>query len=248
MRKIQELVEQIQDISIEDRESSSVIEISRIEDEIGCKIPDDYKYFSQRLGTGCAANFVNLYCINYKYLHGSSSLMMNLAELVGELLKTIENNDIGNNSVSEQPPPEWTESEIVKCLTDWKEMGNEHIEIIKNGLMFGDFNSDRVIFWDLRTYRHEDDSYDIYWYDRYTHSVLEKPILIGRSFTDFLSNFCYGQLPCQLIPNFCGNSNTRKVESSFYSFREEGTGSPIYDQHGNILVAARLSNYFWGEE
>ena len=174
--------------------------------------------------------------------------MMNIVELVSELVKTIENVDIENNDNIEQLPPGWTKPEIARCLTDWKEMGNEYVEVIKNGLMFGDFNSDRIIFWDLRTYKYEDDSYDIYWYDRYTHGILEKPILIGRSFTDFLRNFCYGHLPCQLIPNFCGNSNTRDVESSFYSFQEKGTGSPIYDEQGNILVAARLSNYFWGGE
>ena len=66
--KIQEFIEQIQDINIDEQETSSVVEISQVEDEIGYKIPDDFKYFSQRLGTGCISNFVNLYCMNYKYL------------------------------------------------------------------------------------------------------------------------------------------------------------------------------------
>jgi hypothetical protein len=93
----------------------------------------------------------------------------------------------------------------------------EYIKLLQSALIFASFNSDRVMFWDLRTYDKVDDSYAIYWYDIYEPNFYQ-PILIGRSFTDFLIDFCYGQAACKLIPDFCLEGEPIEVEYVFYPF------------------------------
>ncbi|WP_309742781.1 hypothetical protein [Chamaesiphon sp. OTE_20_metabat_361] len=89
-----------------------------------------------------------------------------------------------------------------------------YIELLKSSLIFGNYNSEYVVFWDLRTYNPNDDSYDIYWYSQDVPDG-DIPIKIGRDFTDFVCDFCYGQLPCQLIPEMFPEA-PRDVGYTFY--------------------------------
>lgn len=91
----------------------------------------------------------------------------------------------------------------------------EYVEILKSMLVFASFN-EHIFFWDLRSYHKDDNSYDIYW-----HNVDEIEsdglIKICREFTDFICDFCYGQLACQLKPNFCDES-PREISYTFHPF------------------------------
>ena len=89
-----------------------------------------------------------------------------------------------------------------------------YIELLKSALIFGFHNGETAFFWDLRTYDPQDDAYDIYYYDIY-ESQDEQPVKIGRNFTDFICDFGYGQLSCQLMPDIFDES-PRVVEYSFY--------------------------------
>ena len=91
---------------------------------------------------------------------------------------------------------------------------NGYIKLLESALIFGGYNGDAIIFWDLRTYNIDDDSYDIYWYDLDMPQDLD-PIKIGRNFTDFICDFCYGQLPCHFFPDIYDES-PREVEYTFY--------------------------------
>jgi len=52
-----------------------------------------------------------------------------------------------------------------------------------------------MLVWDLRTYQPEDSSYDIYWalWDCPDSEIFEEDFkFVGRSFFEFIRDYCYG--------------------------------------------------------
>jgi hypothetical protein len=190
LQKLQSFLARIEVVETEQREQMSLDEVQLAETKLGCKLPADYQYFCQEIGTGRASGAFDLYCMNDINIQDS-------VEVTADMIDRIK------SRVSEPPLPDRQDA--------------EYIELLQSALIFASFNSDRVMFWDLRTYDTVDDSYDIYWYDIYEPNFYQ-PILIGRSFTDFLINFCYGQVACISIPDFCVAGEPMQVEYVFYPF------------------------------
>jgi hypothetical protein len=181
-QKLQNLVERIEIINPH-RETISINEFQSIEKKISYELPNDYKYFCQKLGTGRASGFIDLYCMSEKAIENSYQATSDMVDRIDKSLVS-------------------------------KEKNHEYIKLLQKALIFASFNDDRVILWDLRTYDFKDGSYDIYWCDLYSPDLYE-PIKIGRNFTDFICDFCYGQLVCSLIPDFCIDNEQMVVEYLF---------------------------------
>jgi SMI1-KNR4 cell-wall len=190
LQQLQSFLARIEVVETEQRERMSLAELQLAETKLGCKLPADYQYFCQEIGTGRASLFCDLYCMNDINIQDS-------VEVTAAMIDRIK------SRVSEPPLPDRQDAEYIKLL--------------QSALIFASFNSDRVMFWDLRTYDTVDDSYDIYWYDIYEPNFYQ-PILIGHSFTDFLIDFCYGQAACLSIPDFCVAGEPMQVEYVFNPF------------------------------
>jgi SMI1 / KNR4 family (SUKH-1) len=166
-----------------------------LEERLSIKIPQDYQYFCQVFGSGRLGAFIDVYC-----------LVDNLIS-EGEFLTQYTIDNINQYRAIRINNPE--EQEFYKDRDE-----ASYIELLKSALIFGFYNSEIAFFWDLRTYDSKDDAYDLYYYDMY-QSQDEKPVKIGRNFTDFICDFGYGQLACQLMPDIFDES-PRVVEYSFY--------------------------------
>jgi hypothetical protein len=166
-----------------------------LEERLSIKIPHDYQYFCQVFGSGRLDSFIDVYCLVDNLILEGEFLTQYMIDKMNEYRAMRINN------------PE--EQEFYK---DRDEVS--YIELLKSALIFGFYNGETAFFWDLRTYDSKDDSYDIYYYEVY-QSQDEKPVKIGRNFTDFICDFGYGQLPCQLMPDIIGES-PRVVEYSFH--------------------------------
>jgi SMI1 / KNR4 family (SUKH-1) len=166
------------------------------ERELSIKIPEDYKYFCQILGSGRLDDFVDIFYIDSNRINESKATAAYMIEKI--------NTYIGiRGDYESQEGLEW-----------WNNRDNNgYIKLLESALIFGGYNGDAVIFWDLRTYDFNDDSFDIYWYDLDMPQDLD-PIKIGRNFTDFICDFCYGQLPCNFPEIF--DECPRKVDYTFY--------------------------------
>jgi SMI1 / KNR4 family (SUKH-1) len=167
--------------------------------KLDIKFPEDYQYFCQVLGSGSPDNYLRLYCLDEDIiLEGRDT-----AEYM------IERINYGIEQIASMTPLEMEEEGYDPDRRD----DESYIELLKSSLIFGDCNSERVMFWDLRTYSSSDDSYDIYWHSQDVPEY-DIPIKIGRDFTDFLCEFLYGQLPCQLIPEVFPES-PRQIKYNF---------------------------------
>lgn len=94
----------------------------------------------------------------------------------------------------------------------------EYIDLLNSAFMFGKYGAGgSLIFWDLRTYSESDKSYDIYWADWETPECGER-ILIGRSFFEFVSDFCYGTKSFDLIPELMEGLTPEDIEYTFLRF------------------------------
>jgi hypothetical protein len=194
--KIQKLKEFLEHVSIigEDLQTMSTKEFVPIEEKIGCKLPDDYKYFCQHLGSGNIGDLIDFSCINNDSLSDTNDIIKEMTNQAIYGLEQIKIHD-GKDSSRYQD-------------------NLEYLDLLKSMLVFGSFN-EHIFFWNLRSYQKDDDSYDIYWH---TVDEIESDglIKICRKFTDFICDFCYGQLACQLNPNFCDES-PREVSYTFHS-------------------------------
>ena len=152
--------------------------------KLDIKFPEDYQYFCQVLGSGSPDNYLRLYCLDEDIISEGRDTAEYMIERIN-----YEIEERASKTLLE------LESEGYPLDRDF----NSYVELLKSSLIFGDCNSERVMFWDLRTYSSSDDSYDIYWHSQDTPEY-DIPIKIGRDFTDFICDFLYGQLPCQLIP------------------------------------------------
>jgi hypothetical protein len=69
-------------------------------------------------------------------------------------------------------------------------------DILENALIFGADQTQDFFLWDLRTYSLEDDSYDIY----FVTVNLPEAYLIGRSFFEFVTEYCLGERAFDVLP------------------------------------------------
>ncbi len=197
LQKLQTFLARIEVVETEQRERMSLAELQQAESKLGYRLPADYKYFCQEIGTGRASGFFDLHCMTDNNIQDN-------VEVTADMIDRIERGLIDRAGDKD---PFWSDRQDA-----------EYIKLLQSALIFASFNSDRVMFWDLRTYDTVDDSYDIYWYDIYAPDC-EKPILIGRDFTEFLIKFCYGQASCSKgIPGFEVEGEPMLVEYVFNPF------------------------------
>ena len=69
-----------------------------------------------------------------------------------------------------------------------------NLDLLNNSFMFGDSTRSEIFLWDLRTYKSEDDSYDIH--KIYLNSFSSD--CVGRNFYEFVNNFCFSSDYLQL--------------------------------------------------
>jgi SMI1 / KNR4 family (SUKH-1) len=168
-----------------------------VEQRLSIQIPQDYKYFCKTLGSGRLAEFVDIYCM-------TDSLILANHNIAETLIESI-------NYWKQERKSTLSDIEYRKYYGDRDD--DSYIKLVNSSLVFGIYNGECAVFWDLRTYNSDDNSYDIYWYDiNAPHD--EIPIKIGRIFTEFICDFCYGQIPCQLIPDVFPESS-REIIYSF---------------------------------
>jgi hypothetical protein len=166
-----------------------------LEDRLSLKIPQDYQYFCQELGSGRLDYFIDVYCLVDNLIIESKFLTQYMIDNINKYRSIRINNS--------------EEQEFYKNRDE-----DSYIQLLESTLIFGFYNGEIAFFWDTRTYDPNDDSYDIYYYYIY-ESHDEQPVKIGRSFTDFICDFGYGQLPCELMPDIIGES-PRVIQYSFY--------------------------------
>jgi hypothetical protein len=202
-QELQALVERIEIIE-DDAMTIDPNYLVSLEEGLGCKLPEDYKYFYSHFGPGRASSFMDFWSLDVE----------NNKLWISEMISRF-NRDANCFQGLEEDPDKPSNH------------GNtEYINLLENSFIFAAFNSDRAVFWDLRTYDPEDDSYDIYWDDIYSSDFgmdepeFYRPIYLGRSFSEFLCDFCYGQSVCQLIPGFCDDDEPMEVEYMFFRWRD----------------------------
>jgi hypothetical protein len=141
--KIQKLESFLESISIigTDLQTMSAEEFVPIEQQLGCKLPDDYKYFCQKLGSGSIGDLVDFLCINDDALSDNNDIIEEMTKQARYGLEQIKIHD-GEDSSRYQN-------------------NLEYLELLKSMFVLGSFN-EHIFFWDLRSYQEDDDSYDIY--------------------------------------------------------------------------------------
>jgi hypothetical protein len=69
--------------------------------------------------------------------------------------------------------------------------------LFQSSFVFADDSGAHIALWDLKTYRDADKSYDIYWVDV---DLVDDDDRIGRSFFEFVSDFCLGKSSYEFLP------------------------------------------------
>ncbi|MEG4506466.1 SMI1/KNR4 family protein [Microcoleus sp. F6_C2] len=144
------------------------VELSRVETEMHLILPADYKGFCQIFGSGIFGDFIAIRC-------PSSDLF--------------SRSNLATKSIKEQ---------IREYPSKNHEWDRELESLLDSALMFGHDDRGNILFWDLRSYKESDRSYDIYWakVDEFDDNIYK----IGRSFFDFVCDFCLGMKAFELLP------------------------------------------------
>lgn len=89
---------------------------------------------------------------------------------------------------------------LISTSTEQKVSDNFNLfsELLDHAFVFGGYDY-YVVFWDLRTYDKLDDSYDIYW--ALTDVTWGDIYKVGRSFSNFIRNFCLSNEHQKLLPD-----------------------------------------------
>lgn len=139
--------------------------ISAFEQEHKVIFPSDYKEFCKLFGTGEAGDWLRIYC------PGDPRLLDN-QEIFQSTIRHINFASSGNNEVDDRK-----------------------IDLLSNGFCMADDRGAHFLMWDLRTYREEDLSYDLYWvlWDGPESENFEDDIkFVGRSFFKFIQDLYDG--------------------------------------------------------
>jgi hypothetical protein len=75
---------------------------------------------------------------------------------------------------------------------------SQTFDLMDRSFVFADTDRSELFIWDLRSYSVEDDSYDIYWIGIGSVDFY----LVGRSFFEFINDFCYGLKSFQITPEY----------------------------------------------
>lgn len=152
-------------------------EINTFEKNTGRILPNDYKMFCQIWGTGKFGNYMNIYCPSTAF-----------SQVHLEAIK-LDINAIKDNIES-------------YSYIKYSKKGNVKFdvieELINSSFVFGDNVNSDVVFWDLRTFKVRDKSYDIY----ITNSDCFDGVIykIGRDFYEFVYDFCLGRKSFKILP------------------------------------------------
>ncbi len=148
-------------------EVMSIEGCENVERELGIVLPHAYKEFCQVFGSGLFGDeFIEIHCPTDIWLKSYHPMKLDIAR------RTIVN------------------------LPDTIFMNKQEvINLVDSAFVFGG-HEEVIVFWDMRTYRKEDDSYDIYW-------MMDEPLngeifRVGRDFEKFIQEFCLddGLLRC----------------------------------------------------
>ena len=106
-----------------------------LEQKLNVKLPEDYQYFCQILGAGRLDDFLNIDCLDEERI----LQWRDTAEyMIGRI----------NYGVQHRASVTLAES---SSSSDSEDRDDEsYIELLKSSLIFGDYNSEYVVFWDLR--------------------------------------------------------------------------------------------------
>jgi SMI1 / KNR4 family (SUKH-1) len=196
--KLDSLVEKLS-VKYLGNQNVSTDDFIAVEKRLSTKIPEDYQYFCHILGAGRLDDFVDIFYMDSNRLDESIATAEYMINKINQYIA------IRGNYESQEGLDWWNNRD-----------NNGYIKLLESALIFGGYNGEVVIFWDLRTYNSDDDSFDIYWYDLDMPDEID-PIKIGRNFTDFICDFCYGQMPCNFAPGITWNDNIpRIVNYTFY--------------------------------
>jgi hypothetical protein len=149
--------------------------ISAFEQEHHIVFPPDYREFCQLFGTGLANDWFRFYC------PGNPEFLM-AQEILQLTIDHIRRAPSGNDEVDDRK-----------------------IDLLSNGLWIGEDRGAYFLMCDLRTYSEKDSSYDLYWvlWDCPESEDFESDIkFVGRSFFEFVRDFCYGSRVNELYQEF----------------------------------------------
>lgn len=157
--------------------------LQEFEQQHNINFPPDYREFCRLFGTGIANNWLQLLC------PGTSRIAASQEDLV-----------LTANYIREFPSRDLT-------------VDQQKLDILENGFIFADEGASCVLLWNLKTYRADDQSYDMYWaeWDSPQSEILEEDIkFVGRSFFEFVRDFCYGLRASELYEssNWVPKGNT----------------------------------------
>lgn len=154
----------------------SVEECISLERETGITLPYSYKEFCQVFGSGCFGK-------EFITIQCPSEFWLNSSN-PSKL-------DCIRHSIDHSSPP----AAKNKAL----------IDLVNSAFVFGGYDY-FTVFWDVRTYKHEDDSYDIYW--ALDECFQGEIFRVGRDFPEFIQEFCLGSALLESLPsNFHGLTN-----------------------------------------
>jgi hypothetical protein len=152
-----------------------------VERKIGHKLPEDYKYYCNEIGTSRTSTGVTIYAVDSTVVDMNSTVLERGIKEVNDLINM--------------------PLEAKACSGFSDEILLENLNFLKSSLMIGDFSRDNRFFFDLRTYKNEDESYGIFLYNIFSPEI--SPVKITRGFANFFCNFCYGKPVCDLFPGAC---------------------------------------------
>lgn len=148
-------------------EITDLADLLRFEIHHNIILPQEYKEYCQVFGTGRLGYGMHIYTLTPYLVKHSEET---LATLIEDLELFPSNDVVRDQSLK---------------------------NLLQAGFVFADDSGAHVALWDLRTYRNEDKSYDIYWVDIDLVSDADR---IGRSFFEFVSDFCLGKSPYEFLP------------------------------------------------
>ena len=168
MQKWQKLLKILEVIRTSQAEILTEVDLSRVEIERHLILPTDYKDFCQTFGSGIFGDFIAIHC-------PSSQLF--------------SRSNLAIKSIKEQ---------IRKYPSKNTQWDRELESLLDSALMFGHDDRANIVFWDLRSYKSSDKSYDIYWakVDEFDDNIYK----VGRDFFDFVREFCLGIKAFEILP------------------------------------------------
>jgi hypothetical protein len=74
LKRMQALIERIEILSV-DQETVVTCDFQEAEKKLEHPLPKDYRYFCQRLGSGCTSEFIELCCLSSDYIQYNNKLI-----------------------------------------------------------------------------------------------------------------------------------------------------------------------------